>query len=140
MDEECAREYLSILLDYAYDLLHVHQLGVNHAEFIFCRVWQVLNSHTTLKVWFMGLVENTVLGPEISLADMKKRPEWFVDEDLVAFISHMSRWEEFREIAERRKAFLREKGGCIGSRDISDSILESLSDDWEDSEFYETIG
>ena len=137
MDEKQAKLYLTALLDYVFDLLHVRGFGVNHGEHLFRQVWKVLLAQPGLKIWFMKCINESVRSADRSLAGVNTRPDWFVDSDLICFIAHSSRWQEFAELAEQRRSALLASGSIHGSRDISDSILEALEDDWEDRDFYE---
>lgn len=136
MDNQNTKTYISALLDFVFNLSHQRQFGVNHCEFLFVQIWSILSERPALKSWFLELVSKTVSNTSIDLSNEGVRPSWFVDGDLICFIAHLSRWSEFTEIADRRKFELKESGALTGSRDISDSILESMTDEWEDRDFY----
>lgn len=139
MDNESAKSYVTILLNHVFDLLYVNNFGINHAEHDFLKIGETLINHENLREWFVLKVEQTI-SPEnanANVTNMSARPEWFIDGDLICFLAHTLRWNEYSDIADRRKLYLKNSGRILGSRDISDSILEAMSDDWEDQEFYE---
>lgn len=137
MDDKFAKLYVMTLLDYVYDLLHVKNFGVNHAECLFLQIWNVLSTQPKIKTWFLECVCKSIKSADMSFLGTENRPDWFVDGDLICFIAHISKWEEFSEIANQRKQHLLTSGAILGSNDISDAIIEALKDDWEDQDFYE---
>ncbi len=139
METKLGIDYLNTLLDHAFDLLFVKQYGVNHAEHIFSRVLDVLINDKELKIWFLTLAEKNLLSDEQDMTKFKVRPSSFVDPDLIFFIAHATKWQEFRIIAQRRKEVLSELKTLNHTKDFSENLLESLEDNWEDSDFYQSF-
>lgn len=134
-----ALKYINVLLNHAFDLLYLHDYGVNHAEHIFIEILYVVNKTPSIKSDILDQIE-------ISLSDKYKfpqspenRPEWFVPEEFMEFIAHALRWDELKQLAVKRKYRLYGNDTEFRSTDVSDIILAALNDDWEDKEMYHTF-
>ncbi len=141
MDIEYAEQYGETLLDYAFDMLFLRETcGVNHAEFIFIRLAEFLEEFKDLKPWFLENLRGTMDGSWPNLATQTKRPHCYLPEELVEYIAHVMKWPEFKEIALNELE--KHKGDEIYliNRNLPTSILEALDSNWEDKEFYKSLG
>ena len=141
MDIKYAEQYGETLFDYAFDMLFKRETrGVNHAEFIFVRLSELIKEYEKLKPWFLKNVRSTLEGKWLDLATEIKRPQGYVPEELIEYIAHVMKWSEFEEIAlfELEK----HKGDEIYliNRNLPSSILKALDSNWEDREFYKSLG
>jgi hypothetical protein len=131
------KRYLNVLLDHVFDLLYVHCFGVNHAEHVFVQIWKLLaNENDNLKSWFFEQVRKNLLCDDKDVTKIKVRPEGFIDDDLICFLAHATKWDEFKDIAEERASKLNELKTLNDTHDISIRLLEALKDEWEDRDFY----
>ena len=141
MDIEYAEGYGETLLDYAFDMLFKRETcGVNHAEFIFVRLSDLLKEYEKLKPWFLKKVRSTLEGNWSNRAAEIKRPKDYAPEELVEYIAHVMKWSEFKEMA--LSELEKHKGNKIYlmNRNLPSSILEALDENWEDREFYKSLG
>ena len=141
MDIEYAEQYGETLLDYAFDMLFVRETcGVNHAEFIFVRLSDLLKEHDKLKPWFLKKLNGTIEGKWSNLAVEVKRPQGYMPSELVEYIAHVMKWPEFKEISLNELE--KHKGDEIYmiNRNLPGSILEALESNWEDRYFYKSLG
>lgn len=136
MEFESAKKYICLLLNHIFDLLFVNNLGVNHAEHIFIRVLEILESNSQLKDWFVDQVRHNLLMDEQDVTGLLSRPDWFIDPDLILFIAHATKWKEFEDIAHERKLKLSTLVTLNQEREFSDVLLDALKEDWEDRDFY----
>ena len=137
METLAAKKYLEILLDHIFDLLFINQLGVNHAEHVFIRILGLLKNDLELKSWFVECVRQNLLSDEVDVTKESRRPQSFIDPDLILFIAHATRDQRFVQIATERKAQLRILQTLNNERDISDQLLGAMEDNWEDRDFYD---
>lgn len=140
MDIEFAEQYGEALLDYSFDMLWRRETcGVNHAEFIFVRLANLLKEHAGLKQWFVKNLDSTINNEWLNLVNEKQRPNGFMPCELIEYIAHVMKWHEFEEraIAELEKH--RDNQIYLMSRNLPASILEALKDDWEDIDMYESL-
>ena len=128
---------LAHLLDEAFRILFQENLGLNHAEEVFTNSLKLLQSNNTDKTWFIEHAKNEIVsgGEVISKAD--NRPEHFIDSDLICFIAHATRWNDFKQAVSLRKNTSEYKHKLPGSSDIADLVESSLADDWEARDFYQ---
>jgi|GEM_PF-1351131 len=136
MKNEEESVYLNVLLDQVFDILFVKQRGVNDAEVIFVKILELLEENERLKCWFLHCVRECALSDEIDATAFTERPPNFIDPDLVLFMAHATRWKEFFSIAQERKASLFTIKRFNREIDYSELLLSSLSDDWDDADFY----
>lgn len=136
MELEAAKKYLNILFNHIFDLLFINKLGVNHAEHVFIRILELLQDDPQLKDWFIELVRYNLLMDEQDMTRLQRRPNWFVDPDLILFIAHATKWKEFEKIAEERKSKLHTLKTLNNAREFADELMNALRDDWEDRDFY----
>lgn len=131
-----APDSISGLLDEAYEILFLKKLGVNHAEDVFIKILDVLKHDPIAKDWFVLKSTAQILSGGQVIMGEKKRPSGFVDEDLIYFIAHATKWDFFFRACEQRKlskAYLKK---LDWSRDYADYLNDALSPNWEDREFY----
>lgn len=126
------------LMDEAYLVLYRDDLGVNHAEHLFQRVLDILKEDADAREWFLRRsAEEIISGPQaFCLPFPTRRPADFVDDALMCYVAHATRWKEFAEACRVRmlsKAYLEKFSGCC---DFADDVMKALSDDWEDRDFY----
>lgn len=141
MDIEYAEQYGETLLDYAFDMLFKRDTcGLNHAEFIFVRLSELLNEYDDLKLWFLNNVKSTLRGTWPNLVKEHKRPRGYVPEELVEYIAHVKNWQEFNEIALSELEKHQADEIYLKSRNLPSSILEALDRNWEDRDFYKSLG
>lgn len=132
---------LSELLDDAFKILFIDNLGVNHAEPVFIKVLEILQNDSTAKAWFLEqATKKIIFGGGVILAGTTSKPVDFIDYDLVCFVAHATRWPEFADASRIRKQSKTYIEKLPGSRDYADEIDAALSDDWEDREFYQSFG
>lgn len=129
---------LETFLDEIFQALFVDQMGVNHTEHLFVKILELLQSDDEARACFMKHTTNEIVGgcPVIPSGTIK-RPLNFIDEDLMCFIAHATRWKEFKIAISVRKATKTYTSKLQGSKDIADLIEEALTDDWQDKEFYQ---
>jgi hypothetical protein len=139
MESEEAKLYIASLLNYQFDLLYAqNNWGENHAEFLFIQTSRVLLSHSEIKQWFLQKIELT-LNNFIQPVTGNVRPEEFVPLEYILFLAHQTKWPEFEDIAkklENSKADIWVSNPLVKS---SETLRKSLSEDWEEKEFYETF-
>ncbi len=138
MEIEAAKKYVETLLDYQYDLLYVrHSWGVNHAEFIFIQTARVIIEHAEIRKWFFEKIEHTLFSQETYNTDNNTRSINFIPDDFIWFLAHMTRWIEFNDIANKISGKEEDTWKSNPCRKSSEVLLEALSDNWEDRDFYE---
>ena len=141
MDIEYAEHYGETLLDYAFDMLFVRETsGVNHAEFIFIRFAEHLKEYENQKPWFLAKLKTTMESDWSNLTADAKRPQGFVPEELVEYIAHVMKWPEFEENALKELEKHRGDEIYLNNRNLPSSILKALDSNWEDREFYKSLG
>ncbi len=141
MDIEYAEQYGETLLDYAFDMLFIRETcGVNHAEFIFVRLAELLDENKSLKPWFLENLSITMEGSWPNLGAQTKRPHGYVPEELVEYIAHVMNWPEFKEIALIELEKYKGDEIFLLNRNLPSSIIEALDSNWEDKDFYKSLG
>lgn len=126
---------LYILLNVINQLFAVGDYGVNHIEFLFIGVRNLLEEDKLVrKVFFDELMRSTngLLSSDYDLvAD--------IDSDLLCYLAHTTRWSEFYEFVEHRQQIISIQREVRYIKDLSDAIQEALQPNWEDADFYNKI-
>ena len=104
------------------------------------RLSELLNEYDDLKPWFLNNVKRTLEGTWPNLVQESKRPQGYVPEELVEYIAHVMNWPEFNEIALRELEKHKGDEIYLKSRNLPCSILEALDRNWEDRDFYKSLG
>ncbi|NOU23504.1 MAG: hypothetical protein HOO93_17290 [Methyloglobulus sp.] len=139
MHKEAAKKYIDVLLDNVFHIFS-QQFGVNHAEHVFIEIVKIIQDHPSLKAHLLTLIENTLNVDDVYLYYLKERPKNFVTGELIEYLAHAFRWTELLDLAQKRK--IRRFGQDADperSSDIADGIIEALSDDWADKDFYRSF-
>ncbi len=136
MELDIGRKYLHLLFNHIFEILFVNKYGVNHVEHIFVRVLFLLSESIELKSWFLDLAKKNLISDETDLTMFNNRPEWFIDPDLIFFIAHATKWNEFKLMAEERKSILASITTLNDEHDFSELLFDALEDNWEDRDFY----
>ena len=123
------------MLNVINQLFAVGDYGVNHIEFLFIGVRNLLEEDEVVrKIFFDELMKsiNESLSSDHDLvAD--------IDSDLLCYLAHTTRWPEFYEFVERRQEVITSRKKIRYSKDLSEAIQEALQLHWEDVEFYNKI-
>ena len=126
---------LNTLLNVINQLFAVGDYGVNHIEFLFIGVRNLLEEDEVVrKIFFDELMKsiNESLSSDHGLvAD--------IDSDLLCYLAHTTRWPEFYEFVKRRQEVVSSRKKIRYSKDLSEAIQEALQLHWEDVEFYNKI-
>lgn len=126
---------LNTLLNVINQLFAVCDYGVNHIEFLFVGVRNLLEEDEVVrKIFFDELMKsiNESLSSDHDLvAD--------IDSDLLCYLAHTTRWPEFYEFVKRRQEIVSSRKKIRYSKDLSEAIQEALQLHWEDVEFYNKI-
>ena len=123
------------MLNVINQLFAVGDYGVNHIEFLFIGVRNLLEEDEVVrKIFFDELMKsiNESLSSDHDLvAD--------IDSDLLCYLAHTTRWTEFYEFVEHRQQVINSQKKVRYVKDLSDVIQEALQPNWEDAEFYNEI-
>ena len=123
------------MLNVINQLFAVGDYGVNHIEFLFIGVRNLLEEDEVVrKIFFDELMKsiNESLSSDHGLvAD--------IDSDLLCYLAHTTRWPEFYEFVKRRQEVVSSRKKIRYSKDLSEAIQEALQLHWEDVEFYNKI-
>ena len=139
MESEEVKLYIASLLNYQFDLLYVqNKWGENHAEFLFIQTSQVLFNHSELKPWFLKKVESTLQNFNLPVTG-KVRPEEFVPVEYIGYLAHQTRGPEFEVLAKKLENSESDVWGSNPLVKSSETLRRSLSNDWEEKDFYETF-
>jgi hypothetical protein len=131
---------LNGILDRIFHILYVDSLGVNHAEPFFVEALDLLRTSEDARAWFLKrAAEDIVHGAQVIMAGQSDRPSNFVDSDLICFVAHATRWQEFATASKERMLSASYAKKLPGSEDFADAIEAALSNDWEDREFYKSF-
>ena len=126
---------INTLLNIINQLFAVGDYGVNHIEFLFIGVRNLLEEDEVVrKIFFDELMKsiNESLSSDHDLvAD--------TDSDLLCYLAHTTRWPEFYEFVKRRQEIVSSRKKIRYSKDLSEAIQEALQLHWEDVEFYNKI-
>ncbi len=136
MSIEEAKKYLNLLLDHIFEIMFTHGLGQGHVDHIFVRILKLLENDEGVRKYFLDCAKNQILMGYMDMTQVDSRPNSFIDEDLILFLAHATRWDTFKEIAKQRESLI-DKTDLSYMKDISYAILNALEDDWEDAVFYE---
>lgn len=140
MNLELPPNQLEALLDEAFQILFVKQMGLNHAEPVFIRILDLLRTDPDAKTWFMEQMTNEVtLDCPIVPAGTMDRPKNFIDDDLICYIAHATKWDGFTKAVSIKKSTETYANKLLGNRDIADLVEDALSDNWEDRDFYQSF-
>jgi hypothetical protein len=55
------------------------------------------------------------------------------------FVAHATKWQEFEDIAKDRKSKIHTLKTLGNEREFSDLLIDALSDDWQDKDFYRSF-
>ena len=140
MDIEFTEQYGETLLDYAFDMLWLRETcGVNHAEFIFVRLSEHLKEYPELKHWFLSGVEKNLTGVWPNLGTVQKRPVGFFPDELIEYVAHVTKWNEFAKISHSELEKHEGDDIYLSGRNLPSSILEALKEGWEDIDMYPSL-
>lgn len=105
--------------------------GVNYAEADFFSVIRLLIERPELRNIFVNYVERA-----LQMADPGLLGDSALPQELIELVAHELRWQEIKELADRRVTEM--FGGDLDRArgDISHKIYSALSNDWEDREYY----
>lgn len=129
---------LKTLLNVIDQLFAVGDYGVNHIEFLFISVRNLLEEDEAVrKVFFDNLMKsvNRVVESEKLHSDLVAD----IDSDLLCYLAHTTRWSEFYEFVEHRQQVISSQTEVRYVKDLSDCIQEALQPNWEDADFYNKI-
>ena len=126
---------LKTLLNVINQLFAVGDYGVNHIEFLFIGVRNLLEEEQVVrKIFFDELMKSTT-GLLSSDYDLVAE----IDSDLLCYLAHTTRWPEFYEFVEHRQQVINSQKKIRCVKDLSDVIQEALQPNWEDADFYNKI-
>ncbi|MFK8017856.1 MAG: hypothetical protein AB8G17_20715 [Gammaproteobacteria bacterium] len=130
MENRRAFELLDILIGNAARIL-VAGFGCRGAEANLFGVLRVVRETPEAKGWLIARITRSM-----AKRDLAHQIDDYVPIELVELLAHEFRWEELKEIAQRRVENLFD-GDWIGARgDIASDIVDAMSEDWSDREFY----
>jgi len=126
---------LNTLLNIINQLFAVGDYGVNHIEFLFIGVRNLLGEDEVVKkIFFNELMKSTNGSSDLDhdlVAD--------IDSDLLCYLAHTTRWSEFYEFVEHRQQIISSHREVRYVKGLSDAIQEALQPNWEDADFYNQI-
>ena len=119
-------------------LFSVGDYGVNHVEFLFIGVRNLLEEDNEVrKVFFNELMKS------VNQIDNLDTPYdgliTDIDSDLLCYLAYTTHWPEFYEFVKCRKEVLNNQKKIRYSKDLSDVIQDALQPNWEDVDFYNNI-
>lgn len=129
---------LNILLNVINQLFAVGDYGVNHIEFLFIGVRDLLEEDKVVRKIFFNELEKSIN----ELDDSHKSHDDLIadiDSDLLCYLAHTTRWSEFYEFVEHRQQIISSQREVRYIKDLSDAIQEALQPNWEDADFYNKI-
>jgi len=128
-------------IDYAERLLDIYiqsvinildsNFGVDRAENTMFDAIGLLKDYSELKPVFLRKVVNTFAIRSRDAFDCNTVPEEFIE-----LCAHELRWPEFLELARDRVKTFFHDDIALAVGDVSNSIRDAYSDEWEDREFY----
>ena len=139
MDQSVARDYFEALLDYAFDLTYVRNLGENHVEFLYVQCARVAESYDSVRTMLLADIEMCLVRQYTVENGTKSRPAGLVPSEFIWFLAHRTKWPEFEEIAERISALPEDVWRSNPLRRSSVELRAALSVNWEDSDFYSSL-
>lgn len=119
-------------------LFTVDDYGVNHIEFLFIGVRNLLEEDEAVRKVFFNKLAKSING----LDDSHKSHDDLIadiDPDLLCYLAHTTRWPEFYEFVEHRRQAINSQKKVKYAEDLSDVIQEALQPHWEDADFYNKI-
>ena len=123
------------MLNVINQLFAVGDYGVNHIEFLFIGVRNLLEEDEVVRKIFFDELMKSINGLLSSDHDLVAD----IDSDLLCYLAHTTRWPEFYEFVERRQEVITSRKKIRYSKDLSEAIQEALQLHWEDVEFYNKI-
>lgn len=129
---------LNILLNIINQLFSVGDYGVNHVEFLFIGVRDLLEEDSKVRELFF----NELMKDVNNLNSLEKKYDGLtadIDSDLLCYLAYTTRWPEFYEFVKQKKLVIASQEKIRYSKDLSDIIYEALQPDWEDVDFYNRI-
>ena len=129
---------LNILLTVINQLFAVGDYGVNHTEFLFIGVRNLLEEDKEVRKAFFNELAKSINGSD----DSHKSYDALVadiDPDLLCYLAHTTCWPKFYEFVKQRQEIINSQKGSRYSKDLSDVIKEALQSDWEDVAFYNKV-
>ncbi len=141
MDTESALRYLDVLFDFQYEMLDRPGSiwGENHVEFLYIQSARVLEAHQEIRARFFESVRHTLRRSRKFEEGVLERLPDQVPEGFIWFLAHKTKWREFSIIAAELQGTPQDIWPSNPFRKSSEQILEALSEDWEDKEFYESF-
>ena len=129
---------LKTLLNVINQLFAVGDYGVNHIEFLFIGVRNLLEEDKEVRKAFFSELAKSINGSDDSY---KSHDDLItdLDSDLLCYLAHTTRWPEFYEFVEYRQQFINSHKKVRYVKDLSDVIQEALQPNWEDADFYNKI-
>lgn len=123
------------MLNVINQLFAVGDYGVNHIEFLFIGVRNLLGEDEVVrKIFFNELMKSTN-----GSLDLDHDLVAEIDSDLLCYLAHTTRWSEFYEFVEHRQQVISSQTEVRYVKDLSDGIQEALQPNWEDADFYNEI-
>ena len=126
---------INTLLNIINQLFAVGDYGVNHIEFLFIGVRNLLEEDEVVRKIFFDELMKSINGLLRSDHDLVAD----IDSDLLCYLAHTTRWPEFYEFVKRRQEIVSSRKKIRYSKDLSEAIQEALQLHWEDVEFYNKI-
>lgn len=130
MDYDSQKKLLDIMIENSARILRA-DFGVNSAEASFFSVVALLKGNPELKIYFISRCEHT-----FKLIEPSSLDEGVVPQELIELVAHEMRWEEIKNLSERRVCELFNGDWERACGDISRRIIDAFSDEWKDREFY----
>jgi len=129
---------LNTLLNVINQLFAIGDYGVNHIEFLFIGVKDLLEKDDKVReVFFNKLLKHI---DESDFLDKSSNELTIgIDSDLLCYLAYTTHWPEFYEFVRLRQKFINSQKKVRYSKDLSDAIYEALQPDWEDIIFYKEI-
>lgn len=129
---------LNTLLNVINQLFTVGDYSVNHIEFLFIGVRNLLEEDEAVrKIFFDNLMKsvNRVVESEKRHSDSIAN----IDADLLCYLAHTTRWPEFDEFVEHRQQAINSQKKVRYVKDLYNVIQEALQPNWEDTGFHNKI-
>ena len=132
MDVASAKKLLDILIENALRILSAG-FGVDSAESSFFDIVGLLRREIALKGYFLEKVHTM-----FSMPDPGRLDAGMVPKEIIELVAHELRWNELRDLADKRieDYFRGDAARAIG--DIAHNIAAAYDDNWADREFYES--
>jgi len=134
MDHSSSRRLLDILIENSARILRAG-FGVNRAESTFFDVVDLLKENSSLKSYFLELVDYTFAKKDSGALDAGMVPR-----ELIELVAHEVRWKEFLDLAESRIRKVFHGDGSLAVGDVAHGVIDAYKNDWRDREFYKRYG